>query len=147
MSDKPSGHHLKTKEETMRQNEDRAWFDPDHKFYVGEHVIIHDVNEDRRGGPKEGEVVKVGHKLLHVAPVGTNRAQTYRLDIHGQRRSNDDYGHGSILTLEEEAYRTLYREALATLALLGLEPTRDPNTYLPLDRLQAVVRTLTEEEV
>ena len=144
MSDKPSGHHLKTKEETMRQSEDHAWFDPHHKFYVGEHVIIHDVNEDRMGGPKEGEVVKVGHKLLHVAPVGTNRAQTYRLDIHGQRPSNDDYGHGFILTLEEEAYRTLYREALATLALLGLEPTRDPDTYLFLDQLQAVIRTLTE---
>ena len=132
----------------MRQSEDRAWFDPDHKFYVGEHVIVHDVNEDRMGGPKEGQVVKVGRKLLHVAPVGfPNRAKTYRMDAPGTRPSNDDYGHGSILTLEEEAYRTFYREALATLALLGLEPTRDPDTYLPLDRLQAVVRTLTEEEV
>lgn len=117
-----------------RRQTDLRWFDPTHDFQVGETVVMTDVNV----GPKEVTVVKVGRKLLQVKLWG--QWKPFRMDQPGDRPSNDDYQHQSILTLEEVAYRKKVRDAAAALKAAGIQVDQ-PHTW-PIERLKAILRAI-----
>lgn len=130
----------------MNEHEDRNYFDPDHKFEVGERVIIFDTNA-RSGAISIGEVAHVGRKLLQVAPLyelGLGKPSAFRLDAEGVRPENDRYQHRWILTPEEDAYRTKRKAALEELKELGL--VRSSSQWLSLEKLQALIAVLKEGE-
>lgn len=85
-------------------------------LHVGQEVILHDVNRRRDSVDVRGVVTKVGRKLVTIK--GAYAESQYRI---AEQTRNDDYGHGSFRTLEQEALANQRVTDLATLARHGFK--------------------------
>lgn len=94
-------------------------FNSDHKFTVGDRVIIQNAYGGRACGPQWGTVTKVGRTLLHVTQDGFTRAEQYRMDQPYGRPSNTEMGHSRVFTPEEWDASRLRVQLTARLRELG----------------------------
>lgn len=85
-------------------------------YAVGQQVWIRDVNENRLGGARRGEIVKVGRSLVTVAD--GRWSKTFRM---ADGRANDSYGHAWIQTDEQRADEGRRTGALDALRSVGVD--------------------------
>jgi hypothetical protein len=112
------------------------------KFEVGQKVKVFDVNGRRRGQPKggwEGEIVKVGRKLVTITYPGHYRPKAFRID---DQMANDEYRHQSFSTLEQAEQTERRQRAMDTLNGIGLDRSYD-GEKLTLEQLEALVNVIT----
>lgn len=111
---------------------------------VGDRVQVFGGYGRRRDevGGQDGEVIKVGRKLITVAYPGNPHGQVFRLE---SGRANDDYGHQRIKTIAQ-AEEDLHREDLVQrLKDGGLEVRM--GRQLSTRALEAVAMALDESEI
>ena len=112
----------------------------DVKWFVGQEVVIRDVNEKRQywddGQPPRGVVTKVGRKLFTVS-YGYGES-VYRIE---DGTKNDPYGHGWVQTPEDFANRELRGELTKRLRDRGLSTVVGGPT-LSTDTLEAVLQVI-----
>ena len=113
---------------------------PESKWFVGQEVVIRDVNERRQywddGQPPRGVVTKVGRKLFTVS-YGYGES-VYRIE---DGTKNDPYGHGWVQTPEDFANRELRGELTKRLRDRGLSTVVGGPT-LSTDTLEAVLQVI-----
>ena len=114
------------------------------EWYVGQEVVIRNVNEHRRywtdGQPPCGVVTKVGRKLVTVEdPYGNPK--TYYIE-DGQ--ANDKWGHAWIQTKEAFAAQERRTELVHALRKTGLFDAYYPKLHT--DTLEAILQVITVME-
>lgn len=117
---------------------------------LGQEVLILSWHDERRKlPPSRGVVIKIGRKLVTVAPLdedGNCRPEAwppyvFRID---EQTINDDYGHVRFQTSEQYAREQAVEKAVETLHQHGLERRLGRN--LTDDKLLAVVKFLNDYE-
>lgn len=103
-------------------------------------VFISYKRNQPRGGD-DGEVVKVGRKLITVKyGWGTT---VFRME---NGRANDRFGHTYIRTPEQVEEMNRRTDLLSRLKALGLEPVSYPRTEISTDKIEAIVKIMEEPE-
>lgn len=123
----------------------RDLFDPDHKFQVGDRVVICG-QYDRKRGERWGTVTKVGRTLLHVTEDGFTRAGKYRLDAKYGRPLNSDFTGTDVRTPEEHTARKRRGALLDELEVLGWQPVMGRTGSVSNGVLQRFIDAIRREE-
>lgn len=110
-------------------------------LHVGQEVVLYDVNRRKDAPRPRGTITKVGRKLVTIRGNWGGRPRQYRID---EQRINDNYGHSSFATLEQDAASEQRRADLAVLSRHGfkLEWNAKPSD----DDLRAVAAILEQRE-
>lgn len=94
------------------------------KYFVGQEVMISDMNSPAR----KGVVEKVGRTLVHVSGRRAGETEAFRLE---SGRRNDNYGHSSIHTMEAWEERQERSALFTRLRATGITVAHEiPTGYL-----------------
>lgn len=115
----------------------------DAKFYVGQEVIVRNVNEGRGSfRVQTAPVTRVGTRLVYIEQYG--REYSYRADTG---RRNDNYGHSWLQThgeyMEEKRRAALYER----LAEHGMRSYQSDWAGLSSDKIERILAILEEPDV
>ena len=111
------------------------------EYYVGQKVLIRDINRRRDGGPTESVITRVGRKLVYIEQYG--REVAYRIE---DGRKNDNYGH-SWLQTPEQYVEEMHRDALwSRLNAAGLRLELGMSHKVSTDKLERVVAIMEETD-
>lgn len=110
---------------------------------VGDRVQVFGGYGRRHGAPggMDGEVIKVGRKLITVAYPGSPNGQVFRLE---SGRANDDYGHQRIQTVEQAAEDARRSELIARLRSGGIELRMGHDRKISTETLEALAAVVDQ---